>query len=295
MPYDEEENERINNKEAMRHVKTKNNPVKEESNFIIEKVKEVSLLKKQYDADQIKFVKNLINPDLTDNELFLFMNFASAIQLNPMNGEIIPIVYGKGTNDRKVNTITTRNGKRVIASRTGQLDSILTDPIYVREKSFSDSSSGKTVEGKEMVRCEPWEGGVLWGAESTVTRKGKEFTATVPFKEYNTGRNVWSNKPETMIKKVAESQALSMAFPEILGGIYDEVEVMEQPEERENKIAGTIESALKERKEARTLEPEAKKVMDDLADKVENTLNGIEPLPRKPKEEVKDETVTARD
>lgn len=211
-----------------------------QDNYIVAKIEEVAALKKTYSPEQVKFVKNLINPDLTDNELFLFMNFAGSIQLNPMNGEIIPVVYsGKG--GRKVNTITTRNGKRVIATRTGELDSVLTTPIYIKEVKSPDGAI-------DVKRVKPWEGGKLWGAESTVVRKGREFNITVPMSEYNTGFNVWASKPETMIKKVAESQALTAAFPEILGGIYDESEVIEDSSTKESATAGKINEALRERK-----------------------------------------------
>lgn len=217
-----------------------------QNNFIVAKVKEVATLKKEYKPEQVTFIKNLVNPDLSDNELFMFMNFANNLQLNPFTGEIIAIAYGQGR-DRRVNTITTRNGKRVIATRTGELDNIITEPIYIKQAQlFQD---GKKLEGQfENKRVKPWEGGTLWGAKSTVVRKGKEFTVTVPFKEYNTGKNVWINKPETMIKKVAESQALSLAFPEILGGVYDEVEVNVIEDDQESEMASTIGDALKARK-----------------------------------------------
>lgn len=57
-----------------------------------------------------------------------------------------------------------------------------------------------------------------------------EYTATVFFSEYSTGRNLWASKPHTMIAKVAEMHALRMACPEQLSQMYveeeREVEVM---------------------------------------------------------------------
>lgn len=221
---------------------------KETENYIVEKVKEASEIQKSMSKEQLAFAKGLINPKLTDIELLLFMKYASFLQLDPMNKEIIAVVY-EGQNGRQVNTITTRNGKRVVATRTGELDNIITEPIYIKKKSYTTKDAdGKDVITENTEKVEPWESGILWGAQSIVIRKGHEFKAVVPFKEYNTGKNVWASKPETMIKKVAESQALSLAFPEILGGLFDEVEVMDSSEEREAKVTGVIESALKERK-----------------------------------------------
>lgn len=51
------------------------------------------------------------------------------------------------------------------------------------------------------------------------------FTALVFFKEYSTGKNLWSSKPMTMIAKVAEMHALRMAFPEVLDKAYVEEEM----------------------------------------------------------------------
>lgn len=58
-----------------------------------------------------------------------------------------------------------------------------------------------------------------------------EFEAEVDFKEYSTGKNLWSSKPKTMIAKVAEMHALRKACPEALGEMYapEEVEKPEAP------------------------------------------------------------------
>lgn len=178
---------------------------------VISQMKDLAAIKASLSIEQLKFVKNLINQDLTDTELYMFLGYAEKTGLNPFNKEIIAVVFGTGEY-RKVNTIVTRDGKRATAYRQGGIDSIVTEPIYVKEM------------GEVTNKVQPWEGGKLWGATCTVVREGKTFTATVPFTEYNTGKNVWAGKPETMIKKVAESQALSMAVPELLG-IYDEAEM----------------------------------------------------------------------
>lgn len=52
-----------------------------------------------------------------------------------------------------------------------------------------------------------------------------DFTAAPDFKEYSTGKNLWSSKPKTMIAKVAEMHALRKACPEELAQVYVEEEV----------------------------------------------------------------------
>lgn len=52
-----------------------------------------------------------------------------------------------------------------------------------------------------------------------------DYTATVYFKEYTTGRNLWTTKPRTMIAKVAEMHSLRSAFPEEMAQQYVEEEM----------------------------------------------------------------------
>ncbi len=212
------------------------------SSFIMEKMKGVVKLKDEFSADQLKFIKGLINPDLTDSELYMFMALAGRLQLDPFNKEIIAVVYSKDKpEERKVNYIIPRDGKRVVAERQGGYESMETKAIYTKTTKFkvgTEQIGGKDVDvfDTRVDLVNPWEGGVLWGAVCTITRNGKTRTFELPLSEYNKagqrGGDVWSQKPSTMIKKVAESQALSAMFPEILGGIYDDAEAISivQPE-----------------------------------------------------------------
>lgn len=207
------------------------NTVAMSNSFIMEKMKGAVSLQKEFNADQLKFIKNLVNPDLTDSELYMFMALANRLQLDPFNREIIAVVYNKDKPaDRKVNYIVTRDGKRVVASRQGGFEDIETETIYIKTTNIkigTRQTGDKEIDvfDTKTERVKAWEGGSLWGAVCTITRNGKKKTIEVPLSEYNTGMNVWKSKPSTMIKKVAESQALSAAFPEILGGIYDESEM----------------------------------------------------------------------
>lgn len=208
--------------------------------FIKSQISNVAAIRDDFSAEQMRFVKGLVNPDLTDSELLLFLGYANNIKLNPFTKEIIAVVYSKDKPDyRRVNTIVTRDGKRVVAARTGELEDIKTEAIYIKP---AKSTEGTTVDS--FVECEPWEG-KLWGARSTVVRKAKAYTAKIPLNEYDSNTNVWATKKSTMIKKVAESQALSAAFPEILGGVYDESEVTQMMEAPKStpQIAGGDEPA----------------------------------------------------
>jgi len=57
-----------------------------------------------------------------------------------------------------------------------------------------------------------------------------DYTATVHFAEYSTGRNLWVSKPYTMIAKVAEMHSLRSAFPEEMAQAYVEEEFEKETE-----------------------------------------------------------------
>lgn len=102
------------------------------------------------------------------------------------------------------------------------------------------------------------------------------------------------------------SLIISTYIPDVLGPTSGIVEVTQDYMESEPKgdIESTIDNALKVRKKEKMeiIEPDEKETIvaelhiESDGDKtVEATTGKIEPLPRKPKEEIKDETVTARD
>lgn len=100
--------------------------------------------------------------------------------------------------------------------------SLVTSIDYARKIGMRSGVVGKSapafeMDGKKIVSC-------------TVTVKRKvadyigEYSATVFFDEYTTGRNLWTSKPRTMIAKVAEMHALRMACPEEMAQMYVEEE-----------------------------------------------------------------------
>lgn len=61
-----------------------------------------------------------------------------------------------------------------------------------------------------------------------------EYTATVYFNEYSTGRNLWISKPKTMLAKVAEMHALRAGFPEEMAKQYIEEEIQKEEKPKIN-------------------------------------------------------------
>jgi hypothetical protein len=104
-----------------------------------------------------------------------------------------------------------------------------------------------------------------------------EFTATVFFKEYSTGKNLWLSKPRTMLAKVAEMHALRMACPEEASQIYITEEL-----EKEGKAKPTADiEACKVKLEATKNLEELKEVWAALPVEAKSALNETKEILKK--------------
>lgn len=166
----------------------------------------------QFSKNYMLLVRNQIAKDLTDDEFLMYGMMAKRFRLDPLARQITPVVFSADDpNKRRVSYVTTIDGLRLIAHRTGEF-------AGVDEPQFS------------------YNGNVITHAAITVYKFVQNqrvgFSAKVKFTEYSTGKNLWHpqyGKPETMIAKVAEAHALRKAFPQELSGIYTSDE-MEQSE-----------------------------------------------------------------
>jgi phage recombination protein Bet len=135
----------------------------------------------------------------TPEELQIFLYRCKNLELDPFKpGQIFFIKYGNNPGA----TVVGIEGFRAKASRTGKLAGV----------------------SREVIKDEK---GVLIGARCTVHRHDWKHPTVeeVSLSEYDTGRGVWKEKPEAMIKKVAEATALRVTFPDDLGGIYTDGEL----------------------------------------------------------------------
>lgn len=114
--------------------------------------------------------------------------------------------------------------KNVYAIGYGNTYSLVTSIDYSRK---IGQTSGIVGVDEPIYRDK--EDGKILTCSITVKKKTGdhigEFTATVYFDEYTTGKNLWVSKPRTMIAKVAEMHALRKACPEELAQAYAEEEM----------------------------------------------------------------------
>jgi phage recombination protein Bet len=173
------------------------------------------------DQSKLDFIKQVIAKDRTDNEITLMLHMASKYNLDPLLGEIYLLPF-KGNVARPYVSCA---GMLAAANHTGLFDGIETELHY--------SDEGKIL----ACTCRVWR-----------KDASHPFQTTVLMSEYNSGRSLWSEKPATMIVKVAQMHGLRLAFG--LSGLY----IQEEFDRADTSRYEPLNHGVKERK--RIVEPE---------------------------------------
>lgn len=165
-----------------------------------------------------------------------------ATGLNPFLKEIDAIKYDK---TKPANFVIRRDGYRKSAQRNADYDYHRMAAIYSND--FFENDNGKINHKYKF-----YERGVLLGAYCIVKRKksSEPIYVDVLLSEYDKSKSCWLTMKETMIKKVAESQALRAAFQELFAGTISEEEhelinINESPKlsKKSNELASRIKAA----------------------------------------------------
>ncbi len=182
---------------------------------------------KHFSDEEVRVIKSVIAPDLTDPELQLFLSTCKRTGLDPFSRQIyctVKVWFNKKSqsDERKISIQATVDGFRVIAERSGKYqgqagpfwcgaDGKWTD-VWLQSK---DKIKAAKVGVYKADFREP-----LW-AVALVEAYKQDYSP------------VWQKMPEQMIAKCAESLALRKAFPNDLSGIYTSEE-MGQAEKEED-------------------------------------------------------------
>jgi phage recombination protein Bet len=170
----------------------------------------------------LKQIKASYASKLNDLEFQQFVGMGRATGLNPFLREIWAVKYGSYA----AQIFIGRDGYRKSAQANPDYDYHQVDAVYSADEFY-------VVDGEIKHKYNLGKRGDLVGAYCIVKRKSAERAVYVyvDFKEYKGIGPLWENKPATMIKKVAEAQALRMAFQGLFAGTYSDAE--EFREERE--------------------------------------------------------------
>ena len=155
-------------------------------------------------AAQVKVLKDTICSKLSLPQLQLYLTICVRKGIDPFTQ-----AYAFPSEDGGLSFGLRIDGMRALAMRTGQYLSREVETLW----------GPKSADGPVPPK--------MIGAKATIVRKGmdKPVVEEAWMEEYaKTGRG-WNQYPETMIRKVAESKALRVAFPDALSGIYEPAEL----------------------------------------------------------------------
>lgn len=157
------------------------------------------IVKPEWTDEQMKLITNTVAKGASPDELKLFLYRCKNLGLDPLKpGQIYFIKYGSSPGT----IVVGLDGFRTRAAKTGKLSGI--------KRGVSLDDEGNLVSAWAEVYRSDW----------------KECAREeVPVQEYDTGKGTWAKMKQTMLKKVAECAALRMAFPDELGGVYEQAEM----------------------------------------------------------------------
>jgi phage recombination protein Bet len=160
-------------------------------------------------------VKNFLtkgNGQVTDQDLTQFISICKYNQLNPFLNEAFLIKYG----DKPASMIVSKEALMKRAETHEGYRGIQAGIIVMRD------GQPVELEGSFFLAND-----ILAGGWAKVYRKDRDYpyVSKVKLSEYDKKQSIWTEKPSTMIRKVAEVQALREAFPTQLGALYTAEEV----------------------------------------------------------------------
>lgn len=174
-------------------------------------------------TEELALIKESFGRNLAVGEWNMLVQMGKATGLNPFLKEIWAVKYGTTA----AQVFIGRDGYRKSAQRHPLYDYHISDAVY-------SGDEFQVVDGEIKHKYNLTNRGELVGAYCIVKRKGSSRSSYVyvELKEYSTGQSLWSaagkGKPATMIKKVAEAQALKSAFQELFAGTYSEYEAFDK-------------------------------------------------------------------
>lgn len=180
----------------------------------------------EYSREQLDLIKDTYAKGASDAEFTLFVETAKYRGLDIMKRQICLIGYWDGKASKNIfQPVVTIEGQRSKAEASG-LYRGQTMPMWC---------------GRDGKWVDVWlEDGPPAAAKIGVYREGfaEPIWAVARFDSYAAKKDgkpiaMWAKMPDVMIAKCAESLALRKAFPEVLGGIYSDVE-MDQARNEKN-------------------------------------------------------------
>lgn len=175
---------------------------------------------KGIDGNDVKINKRILMDTIckgmkvSDSDMAQFITLCQVNQLNPFLCEAYLVKYG----DAPSQMIVSKEAFMKRADRCADFEGIESGVIVVNKEGVVQNLVG-TFFPQDLT---------LVGGWCDVYRKNRRpYRQTVSLQEYDKKQSTWKLMPATMIRKVAEVQALREAFPNTLSGLYVQDEMQE--------------------------------------------------------------------
>lgn len=173
------------------------------------------------------------NKNITDDEVFLFIEMCKAQKLNPLNREAYIIKFDGSKPSQQVVSLSAF--MRIADEH----------PKY---EGIEDGIIVKTTKGDIVDRegCVTYPNEMLIGGWAKVYRSDRKIPTKIrlDLKEYTKGQATWNNMKCTMINKCAKVAALRKAFPSAFNGMYIEDEYAIDKEEVKTNAKNNVEEVI---------------------------------------------------
>ena len=196
-------------------------------------------------------VVDYLCPAATVQEVGLFLQLCAAQRLNPWVGEVYLIKYG----DKPAQIQAGKEAFTKRASANPDYEGFEAGIIYA-------DANGRICR-RDGSAYYPQVGEMLVGGWCRVYCKGKRpFYDEVALQEYSTGKNLWTSKPATMIRKVALVHCLREAFPDTFAGMYSAEELEREQQQATARPISDAEVSQPEPASAKQLEEIGNRIAD---------------------------------
>ena len=186
-------------------------------------------------AEYRKQVEAIFDKDIcTKQNIDKFIEITERLQACPFAPDMDIVAkahYSKSARGHVMVVNLMRDAYRKNANRQEQFDGIQVDALH--ENDYFEVVDGNKVVHRPNLK----DRGNLVGAYAVARRKDQSqpYICRVELEEYRIKKynektkewyytGLWDEKPATMIKKVAESQALRAIFPDLFAGTYSDAE-----------------------------------------------------------------------
>lgn len=206
-----------------------------------------------YTGQQMALIKRTVAGDTNTDEFDLFMEVARRAGLDPFRKQVSAIVFSKeDPKKRKMSIITTIDGLRAIAARSGRYRPDEEEAVYEYDETLKGPGNpaglvkaSVTIHIADAMREGGWKpvkGWAYWSEYAPIKEEAEHVEWVDTGETYaDSGKpkrrkvssgaitekvdGNWAKMPRVMLAKCAEAQAIRKAFPEDTSGLYERAEL----------------------------------------------------------------------